>query len=327
MKKVFFFIILCSTILSACKNDTYRTKPGAHGNAGNILIVMENNLWNSEPGDSIRAIFHQFCRALPRSEYLFTLHQIEREKFIEHNRYHRNIIYTDISPDLSVSQTGITRDKYSRRQLFVNISAQNQKEFVQELSKYKDRLVKLFLDEDRDRYLFHVRNHTNKTVSEMLRNKHEIILQVPRNYTIDENKDNFVWISFETAKYIMGIFIYHYPYTDTSSLDYDYLINMRNKILKENVPGEVPGSYMTTEVKFYPPYLDIIEHNKQKTAYIQGLWRVQGDFMGGPFVNYTKIDHKRNRIVSVEGFVFYPNQEHRDMIRRLDAILYTFDLI
>lgn len=321
------FILLLIVATSSCNRSGFETKPGAHGNAGNVIVVMENNSWNSEPGDSLRAVFQQYCKALPKEEYLFTLHQVPREKFIDQNRLHRNIVFCVINSEITEAKTTISRDKYANRQLFINIAAPNQKDFVNEVHKHKDNLIKLFLDEDRDRYLFHVNNHVNKTITNMLLSKHDIVLNIPTNYTVDINKDNFVWIAFETVKYSMGIFVYHAPLTDTSALSKDYLIALRNSFLKENVPGELPGSYMSTEVKYYPPYFDIINHNNQQTAYMQGLWRVEGDFMGGPFVSYSKIDRARNRIVTVEGFVFNPNEELRDQIRRLDAILYTFDLI
>lgn len=327
MNRFVYLIVIFSLLFMSCNRERYATKPGAHGNAGNIMVVMENNQWNSEPGDSLRAVFHQFCRALPRSEYLFSLHQIPRERFIDQNRYHRNIIFCEISSEVESPSITISRDNFARRQLFVKVSAPGQKEFGEEISKYKDDLIKLFLEEDRDRFLFYIRNHTNATIVNNLRNKHEVHLSVPRNYVFAENRDDFVWMYFQTVHYDMGIFVYHTPLSDTSSLDYEYLISRRNRVLKENVPGDGPGTYMSTETKFYPPYLDIINHNNLTTAYMQGLWRVEGDFMGGPFVGYTKIDRARNRMVTAEGFVYYPNQDMRDMIRRLDAILFTFDIV
>lgn len=326
MKNLFYILVAVSLAITSCNQERYASKPGAHGNPGNIMVVIENNQWNSEPGDSLRAIFNQYCRALPMAEHLFTLHQIPSEKFIDQNRYHRNVIFCNISSNVEEPTVTISRENYARRQLFVRIDAPNQKEFIEELEKYKDRLIQLFLDEDRDRHLYYIKDHINRTIANMLVNKHDIILNVPRNYSVSENREDFVWLYFQTVKYDIGIFLYYTPLTDSSSLDYNYLIERRNQVLKENVPGEGPGTYMTTEVRFYPPYLDIINHKNRSTAYMQGLWRVHGDFMGGPFVSYTKIDHARSRIVTAEGFVYNPNEEMRDIIRRLDAVLYTFDI-
>lgn len=45
--------------------------------------------------------------------------------------------------------------------------------------------------------------------------------------------------------------------------------------------------------------------------------------MGGPFVQLSTVDTRRNRIVTVEGFVFAPSEEKRNYVRQLEAILYS----
>jgi hypothetical protein len=319
-------ILLTITILS-CDRTKEASMTGAHGNAGNILLIIGNNTWESEIGDSLRAVFHQYCPALPMEEHLFSLHPIPKEKFIDQNRYHRNIIIPNISENIENPNITINKDKYAKRQLVVTISAPDQQSLANLIHQNKEKLIKLFLEEDRDRYLFYVNKHVNKTIAEMLRKKHEVIINIPRNYVVDINKDNFVWIAHETVRASIGIFVYHYPLTEESSLEADYLIKMRNEILKENVPGELPESYMTTEQKYYYPHVNIIQHKNKETAHIRGLWKVHGDFMGGPFVSYVKMDKARNRMVAVEGFIYNPHNELRDDIRRLDAVLFTFDLL
>jgi len=53
---------------------------------------------------------------------------------------------------------------------------------------------------------------------------------------------------------------------------------------------------------------------------------MHGDFMGGPFVSYSKIDEARQRVVCVEGFVYEPNAPVRDKIRNIEGIIYTYSL-
>ncbi|MEA2041959.1 MAG: DUF4837 family protein, partial [Bacteroidota bacterium] len=53
----------------------------------------------------------------------------------------------------------------------------------------------------------------------------------------------------------------------------------------------------------------------------RGLWRVEGAFMGGPFVNYAVLDKARNRIVYIDGFVYAGRQEKRRFMREVEAIV------
>lgn len=124
----------------------------------------------------------------------------------------------------------------------------------------------------------------------------------------------------------MGIFIYTYPFTDTNTFSLDYLLNKRDAFLQKYVPGERQGSYMTTERKYDYPQMAIINQKGNYTAAITGLWRMQGDFMGGPFVSRTMVDTLRNRVVTVEGFVYYPNEEVRNYVRQLETLLSTMEI-
>ncbi len=312
--------------LFSCKSG-YKNTPVAHGNPGDIVVVMSNESWNSESGDSLKAIFYEYCNGVPMEEHLFDLHQIPKDEFIDQNKLHRNVIFQEINPEVAEAKITINNDRYALKQVFVNIVAPNQAEFVKIVSKNKNNLIKLFLDADRDRWVEQLTQHTNKSVCDKILDKYNVSIKVPASFYLDELRDGFAWISDDTRTYSLSILVYSWPLSDTSSLDREYLIAMRNSILKENIPGEREGSFMSTETKFDYPFYEIIDHKNQQTAVIRGLWKVKGDFMGGPFVSYTKIDKPRNRMVTVEGFVYYPNEEVRDKIRQLEGILYTFDFV
>ena len=53
---------------------------------------------------------------------------------------------------------------------------------------------------------------------------------------------------------------------------------------------------------------------------MRGLWRMQGDMMGGPFVSHTRLDEKNHRVVVAEGFVY------ANFMRRIEAALFTLRL-
>jgi hypothetical protein len=53
---------------------------------------------------------------------------------------------------------------------------------------------------------------------------------------------------------------------------------------------------------------------------------VENDFMGGPFVSYTFVDEKRNRVVTLDGYVYAPNAPKRDLMIQLESIMYSMKL-
>ena len=62
------------------------------------------------------------------------------------------------------------------------------------------------------------------------------------------------------------------------------------------------------------------------TMEARGLWRMKGDFMGGPFVSHTRLDKANQRIITAEIFVYSPDKLKRNLVRMLEASLYTLKL-
>ena len=328
MKKYFFILLFLSFLLTNCNNGKSPVINVAHGNSGDIIVVMSDERWNGEAGDALKLTFQKEIETLPMEEPLFDLHQIQYDNFNNTaNNRHRNIIYLDFNPNVDSSNIKIIKNKFALNQIFVLVTAKNQNDFIRMITEHQKQLTKLFLDSDRNRYIQQIKQYNNPAIEKELKNKFNISMTFPKKFTIAVAKKDFYWISFETKKYTENIIVYSYPLTDSVKLDSTFLIAQRNKFLQKYIPGEYEGSFMTTENKYEHPDLKIIKHNNLETAVMQGLWRVHGDFMGGPFVSYTKIDKFRNTVVCVEGFVYYPNHSTRDIMRELEFIIYTFDFV
>ena len=69
----------------------------------------------------------------------------------------------------------------------------------------------------------------------------------------------------------------------------------------------------------------IVVHNRFAME-MRGLWYMENDCMGGPFISHSRADTETNRVVVVEGFVYAPEKMKRGLIRRLEGSLYTLQL-
>lgn len=327
MRNTLIFPVIClaCAMLQSCMPKT-TVMPVAHGNSGDLIVVMSDENWQAEAGDSLRAIFSQYCPNLPFEQPIMDMHQIPYNKFVEINQLHRNIIFFEKIADQKNGIFNVENDKYAKNQLFVRITAANQTEFVKILCENRDSVSKLFVDADRDRYIYSYSKTRNAIGEQQIADTFGISILLPVEYNIDEFLDKFSWISYETQKTTNGIFVYEYPMTDTTNLSVEQIIAMRNKVLEKNVPGGREGSYMTTETKFDYPSIETIMHNGTETAVVHGMWKMHDDFMGGPFVSYSKIDEAHKRVVCVEGFVYEPNAPVRDKIRNIEGIIYTYSL-
>jgi hypothetical protein len=59
---------------------------------------------------------------------------------------------------------------------------------------------------------------------------------------------------------------------------------------------------------------------------MRGLWKTNSLSMGGPFISYTVADTKQGMLYYVEGFVYAPSREQREIMREVETILNSFTI-
>jgi hypothetical protein len=118
--------------------------------------------------------------------------------------------------------------------------------------------------------------------------------------------------------------MYSYPYTDKETFTKEYFLHKRDSVMKINLPGAREGMYMSTD-SMYVDVKDINVRNEYAFE-ARGLWQMEGDMMGGPFVSHARVDQPNGRVVVVEGFVYSPKGLKRNLIRQMEAVLYTLTL-
>ena len=82
---------------------------------------------------------------------------------------------------------------------------------------------------------------------------------------------------------------------------------------------------MTTERNF-PINFNEFLLNDNYIAEMRGLWKLVGDYMGGPFISISTVDEKRNRIITIDGYVYAPKFNKRNYLRQVEAILYSLEI-
>ena len=118
--------------------------------------------------------------------------------------------------------------------------------------------------------------------------------------------------------------MYSLPYTDKNSFTREFFLHKRDSVLAINVPGEKENMYMTTDWDF----TEVKDINLQGTYALEarGLWKIENDFMGGPFVSHMRLDEVNNRLIFSEVFVYAPSKLKRNLMRSIEASLYTVKL-
>jgi hypothetical protein len=239
---------------------------------------------------------------------------------------HRNIIMTDISNQHSEPRIIVQRNVWAYPQLLIKVVGPKDSTTIAYLNENSSKLRNLLQVDERNRIIENYKKNRAKGIDERLKQQHDVSISVPAGYKVGVDSSNFIWLTHEVADMTQGVLIYYYPYTDESTFTPTYLVNKRNQFTRKFVPGPVDGSYMTTESQ-YPVIFSENAKNGEYMVEMRGLWKLEKAFMGGPFISHTILDEPRNRVVTVEGFVYAPSLDKRLYVREVEAILHTFGIV
>lgn len=161
-------------------------------------------------------------------------------------------------------------------------------------------------------------NGSNQKLKEQWLEFQGVSLDIPTDYKLAENEDNFVLLRKEIKKGMIFLSVDFINYSDNVP-DANYGIKLRDERGKY-VSSNSYNSYTKTDST-----LGFLETKKIKgdlTIYeTNGLWRMENDFMGGPFINQYIIDQKNNRVIYLDGFIYAPGENNKKKyMRQIEAI-------
>jgi len=320
--KNLFLLIFFIFIAISCTNNPAIIHTNITGKAGEMIVVMSKVAWDDTPGNLVRKILAQPQLSLPQEEPLFDLIFVPHEGFKDLFYTTRNIIQIKISPIVENQGVVFKDNIWAYPQATVQINARNNEEFEKLFTENSDVIAGYFLKAEKDRLIMNYNKFTEQSVLNIMEQRHQIYLKVPPGFNVTAQGKDFSWIRFETPEISQGILIYSFPYISDSTFTLNYLLNKRDSFLRANVPGPTPGSYMVTEHRV-PVVFQITRHNGNYAADLRGLWTVEHDFMGGPFVMLAELDVSRQRMVVADGYVYAPTKDKRNLIRQVEAMVYS----
>lgn len=325
VKKIFLPLVLLAVLVSCVPGTA--VLPSATGSRYEILIVMNDADWKAPSGRAVVALFNADMPALPQSEPMMDISQVNFNEFGDLLKPSRNILLVEINPRFEQSKITFGKNTWSQPQAIARIQAANDSVMEQLFKKDGERILNYFLDSERERSILTGKEFINEKAMNQIEEMFGIRMDIPSELSKAQKAPDFYWLTNNQARIRKDLVIYSYPYTDKKMLTKEALIARRDSVMKANIPGEFEGSYMGTELKHYNPGFRAININNTYCAELTGLWRMfNGGSMGGPFYSHTRVDEINQRVITIEGFVFAPGVNKRNHIRQLEAAIYTAQL-
>lgn len=331
--------------ITACGTEQFDEKslPDAMGSPGELVIVCDDAIWKGTSGDQIRKAYGAEQPGLPQPEPWFKLIRFDEGNFSDISQRYRNILFvTSLDNDSKTSRfiKELLGEKQYSQQLtdtsFLFVESQNRwarGQQVMYLIGNSDRALANGIKrkhEDLRNYLnARELNRSVASIKAKARNSKAekaiadscgIKMHVPKNYLIRVAESGFVWIAREDEEKALNLFISTRPYISEAQFAAANVLAFRDSLSRQRIPGPTKGSYYTTEY-LLPPDTMVTTMNGQYAIKMRGLWRVENDFMGGPFIHVTGLNTRTNQLVSFEGFVYYPKEKKRELLRELEAII------
>lgn len=325
----------------------------AIGATGKINIIIPGPMWNSNVGAALDSLLTREMTVLPRPENIFKIRQVNPDEVNHSMKRTRNLLfvlaYNDKSPDterikkylspnsLNKLMTDTSRvfeavsNVFARNQEVMFLFAPDTKSLVQKIRTKGQKIIDHFEHKERERFTKNALNASGtKQLTARVKEKFKASIQLPFGYRKADDTTNFIWFRQINPLDDKDVFIARKRYTSQSDFKKENLIAFRNEICKRYIfeDPEEPDTYLITEtqVDYKPVEWRELNFNGRYAAELRGLWKTNISTMGGPFKGIALVDEKRGYFYYVEGFAYGPSKDLRELMRELDAILYSFKL-
>ena len=327
MKKdnVILMLAACLLLVSChSRQNEAIMKKSSSGKTCEVLLAADRNVYYGDTKELIDSILREPQPGLPQPEPRFDVVNIPVSSL--HNtqmfQMHRNIILCDVNPE-NPDKVYIGHDKWASPQTMVDIAASSDSALRSLLRRYAPSIKREIYNDEHQRIINAFHNMRNVELMQRLQQKFGFKITLSEDFRLAQTETDdpdFAWVHKETKDFTLGVLIHTMPYRDESQFDGEKILNRLDTTMRRKIPGPSEGSYMGTERRQEIEQHKVDYKNSSYCIETRGLWRVFGDFMGGPFVTYTLLSPDKRQIVEVTGFVYCPRFDKRDYLMQVEGI-------
>lgn len=319
-KRITLTLILSGLLISCAKSDKI-TLVESTGRINSILIVLNTEDWEGRVGDSLKVIIGEPVVGLPQEEDQFRVNHVDPRSFNSLFKRNRNILFVGLD---SINHFYTNHDIFASPQTTLTILGKDKDQLIENIHSHKEEIIDVFKRNDLALFQRKVTKDFHKPKNIKTLNYLGVSMKIPFDYKMVDDTGEFLWYRKDVGNGLLNIIAYEVPLYN-ASFETEYLVSYRDSIGKYNIPGQFENSYMRTETRITPVTKDV-EFGDINAIESRGLWFVEGDFMGGPFISYTIRDIANDRLIVVEGFNYAPSSQKRDFVFELESILKTLKM-
>lgn len=337
----------------SCKDEVSRSlksKPSALSKLNDVIIVTDDDMWDSEVGDTIKYYFASAYPILPRPEPFFDLRHFSVADLNSQplrKELRTYVVAVDLSDDDSdVNKmfkrdigeerymkaktdpnfnSSVGRDKWARGQLIVYLFANSEEALFEVIQNNFSAVAKrIHMHDEKALHSKVYSQKENLGLSQKLKDRYDVDLLVPGDYLLakEDEKDGMIWLRKNMKEGgAMNLVFRQMDYTDESQLGMASAKALRDDYGLKHVESDVPGSHMLTNDVDLPMYEYTREINGEYAKEYRGIWEMSKDFIGGSFATYLILDKETNKLLFVDAWVFAPGKSKRDIMQEMEHLV------
>lgn len=350
-KYIVYIAFLWLLSFTSCFDSSNMTvKPNALGKINEIVVLTEDELWDSPVQDTFDYYFGSAYPIMPRPEPLFdmrhfNLNELDMEPLRRELRTY--VLLADLSQEDARTTkmiksdignerfqkalsgeitTTVGRDKWAKGQLIIYLMGENREALFDVIRENYPAVARRINEHDKlslNQKVYAAK--TNIGLSNTIEQDFDIHIEVPNKYqkAIYNPEDNIAWLRKDDKDYIMNIVVRKFPYTSENQLSTQNIKKLRNDYGRDYMSTSEAGSYMIINDKDLPVFDYTYDIDGRYTREIRGIWEMVNDYLGGPFATYVVLNEEKNEIIFVDTFIYAPGKDKRDMMQQLDHIVKT----
>jgi hypothetical protein len=327
MKRLFILtaVAVLTLSLAGCEGGASAFKYTSQGAPYEIVVVADHDVWNGPTGDSLRGMFDHRVGNINRDEPLFEVLRVLPGDFKKLIARHRNVIVAGVDPAVGEPGLTVANDIYASPQIVLRAVAPDAASLAGLIGSSRNEIMLALENAEKSRDVVAATGHTPEAISTLIKNRFGFEMSTGPGYAIqkmEKESDDFLWLRYEMPTADQGIIIYTYPFSGVKDFDRENLFARRNEFVSR-IPAQNPGSYMVTVAEVNE--LAYKKIDGRPWAEMSGLWDVEGDFMGGPYRNYSTLDAANQRVIAIDFYVYSPETRisQRNYVRQLEHLIYT----
>lgn len=317
-------------LLCGCKANPDIFMKEATGHAGELVVVApERYLQEPNPVmDSLKSWFTRPMRVMLQPEPFFKVFKIDDAHFGSVFKYHRNVLLLNIGAPPDAPVLAMQDDKWARRQRVVQLNVPREEDFQKLFREKREEIEALFFQKDMERLAQDFDKNKATEAATCTEKATGIRLALPSGFFCADTSGTAAYVRHVAERSIpgghkgtieRGLVVFSSAYDKAARFTVNSFLEDVSPLLRKMVHGAKDSTWMEVEPRV-PCDSSGVSLAGRYGLRVRGLWRMHGEYKGGPFVGIRYYDEERKKLLSAFGYVYAPNFSKRTYMFQVEAI-------